>query len=339
MIELTKASLVAKHSTQLYEASQNRWKPNDTWESTTTLQNIELSSPSVSEKFATIEFEYDSKMSSMHDSSAVHSVLTKSHDDLVRNLDVYFNSDVICEKYKRAYKRFKRWKRGSSKVRCYMCKGLNIPKRIRTNDDDDGDEFDKFIVHADRNYPIGSEVNVLRQSTIPIFSVIEAKIYNLETKLETIQVVRVMAILQFTKIDRDDEIICVVAPMETDPKSTTSSLIPFDIYQYLRDPVDNAALYITCCHASSLLRPVFCMAKDKPPDLQNCVSCTEYGRNNDKRQQFYVITMKRWFPTISEGRTYESFYSSRTRNKSSWSAFNKEEDIKEFKKRTSAGDE
>jgi hypothetical protein len=42
MIELTKASLIAKHSTQLYEASQNRWKPNDTWESTTTLQNIEL---------------------------------------------------------------------------------------------------------------------------------------------------------------------------------------------------------------------------------------------------------------------------------------------------------
>jgi hypothetical protein len=297
------------------------------------LQNIELSSPSVSDKFAKIEFEYDSTMSSMCDISAVHSVLTKPHDDLARNLDVYFDSEVICEKYKRAYKMLKKWKKGSSSVKCYMCKGLNIPKRIRTSDDD-GDEFDKFIVHADRNYPIGSQENVLRKSTIPIFSVIEAKIYNLHTKEETIQVVRVMAILQFTKINRDDEIICIVAPMEVD-STISSSLIPFDIYQYLRDPVDKAALYITCCHASSLLRPVFCMAKDKPPDLKNCVSCTEYGRNNAKRQQFYVITIKRWFPTISEGRTYERFYSiSRTRNKSSsWSAFNKEEVIKEFKKR------
>jgi len=108
--------------------------------------------------------------------------------------------------------------------------------------------------------------------------------------------------------------------------------LPFDLYQYQRDPSgDNQMIHITCCHVSALLRPVFCIARNLT-DIGNQATSMVFGESNTKRQQFCIITLNRWHPRLEEGRKYDSFYSDKqTRNKNSWAVFNKEAVIKEYR--------
>jgi hypothetical protein len=207
-----------------------------------------------------------------------------------------------------------------------------------------GNGFDKFIVHADRKYPTSS----LHQSPISVFSLVEAEIFNSQLNETFTTVVRVLAILRFRtllelgnlpvddkKSDANpyDDILCVVAPMEIDATNTNRSFLPYDLYQYQKDPQvsDNRMFYIACCHVSSILRPVFCMARN-PTRIDNYANNTEFGRSNVRRQQFYVITVERWHPKVEQGRVYETFYlKKKSRNNKSWLAFKTESEILEFR--------
>jgi len=342
-IELLKKYLSVKHADELYFASKNRWSAEQMWR-----RIVEKTSdPSNSDKkdkeglitdsnhFSKILFQYLPKGEKPNRNplleSAIHPVLRQ--DDLQRNLDVFFGDRNMRDKFVRAYSMFTRWKTDHGSTKCSLCKGLKLSSRKGVFKENE------CIIRADRNYPLSYATSNQHEITVPAFSVMEAEVYDSITATSSVHVVRILAIVQFRRLNAalhsnevyDEEILCVVAPMKIDPKPHRSQ-IPFDVYQYQRDPNgDNQMMHITCCHVSALLRPVFCIARNWT-DIGNQATSMVFGESNKKRQQFYIITLNRWHPRLEEGRKYDSFYSDKqTNNKNSWAAFHKEAVIKEYR--------
>jgi hypothetical protein len=262
------------------------------------------------------------------------------------NLAIFFGDDSIKEKYSSAYKKYRKWTFGHVGSRCVLCKGLSMPA---------GNGFDSYLIHADKNYPYKRSSSDFHQTILPIFSLVEAEIYDSQSKTLYTTVVRILAILRFRSpifddikkkeaprsYSYDDDIVCVIAPLEIDsnPQYDHSHLLPFDLYQYQKDPhaIDNRMLHIKCCHISALKRPVFYMGRNKMR-MDNYVNNMEFGKTNKRRQQFFVITIERWHPKVKDGRAYDTFYSNRTttmkssganKRKRCWSAFSSESELTE----------
>jgi hypothetical protein len=219
---------------------------------------------------------------------------------------------------------FKAWQGGSSSTTiCSLCEGLSF----KGNDD-----YEKFIAHADRDYVYTRTAHSLRQSKLPIFSMMQAECFDQASGTHSLQVVRIIAILEFRHMNKV-EIICILAPMEKCLSAIKP--IPFDLYQYQSNKEDHLYQEITCCHASMLRLPVFHIAKG-PTETHNYVNNVQFAKSNKKRQQFYVITIDRCRLRVGEGRSYEEYYSSRNKKlsnkkESGWQCFYTPSEIINFR--------
>jgi hypothetical protein len=188
-IELLKQYLSVKHAEELYLASENRWTGNETWRSKTPhpphlpRSSDLVKSPSISKMCSVVPFEPQYLMS---DQSAIHPLINQ--EVIMRNLTIFFGDDSIKNKYVNAYRKFRNWSSGRVGSRCALCKGLSLPA---------GNGFDKYLIHADRNYIYKKSSSDLHQGTIPIFSLVEAEIYDSQSKTLYTTVVRILAILRF----------------------------------------------------------------------------------------------------------------------------------------------
>jgi hypothetical protein len=209
---------------------------------------------------------------------------------LQAELATHFSQTRVQSLYTSSYNMYKDWQNGEAE--CYICKGL---RRCYADEN--------FSIHADKEYrPYSRSRNrQMKQTSVPIFSVVEAEVYDEDTGTIQTRVVRVLAILEFMRQENKDvEYIFMVGLMETSI-STRGSLIPYDIYRYQRDPKDHKSMKKCFLHGNSFLKPVFHIA-ESPTTIDNCVNITT--------MTFFVITVDRWYPSLEQVRNYQDFYCS-----------------------------
>jgi hypothetical protein len=218
---------------------------------------------------------------------------------LQAELATHFSQTRVQSLYTSSYNMYKDWQNGEAE--CYICKGLRRSYRDES-----------FSVHADREYPYSRSRNRVRQTTVPIFSVVEAEVYDQETDTIQTRIVRVLAILEFSPrraSKKDIEYIFMVGLMEKSPSSTRDSLIPYDIFRYQRDPNDHESMKKSFLHESSfLLKPVFYIARN-PTMIDNWVKNISIT--------FFVITVDRWHPSLEQVRNYQDYYDCGYQNRGS----------------------
>jgi hypothetical protein len=199
----------------------------------------------------------------------------------------HFLKTWVQKQYVSSNNIYQDWRKG--KAECYICKGLR-----RSYADE------SFSVHADSEYPLSRSRNRVKQTTVPIFSVVEAEVYDEDTDTIQTRVVRVLAILEFMRQkNKDVEYIFMIGLMEK--ISIRGSLIPYDIYRYQRDPNDHESMKKCFLHGNSFQKPLFHIARS-PTTIDNCVDITT--------MTFFVITVDRWYPSLEQVRNYQDFYCS-----------------------------
>jgi hypothetical protein len=256
------------------------------------------------------------------------SLMTKILEGLMDDISKLFPS--FCDS--NVYQMFSKWKTKSNpqEYSCSLLKALSIQG-------DDVLGYPTFCVYSYRNFAYLRDGTGIRGPTIPVHSMVEANILQVDGTSRR-QVVRVMTLMRFERKTAamfddkqrrmkstviDQAFVVIVAPMEKVINPGLVSKLPFDIYKYV---YNRDAIQLRCCTGEDIRRPVFNISVNTDADLL---------KNNvdkwDNKQMFYVITIDRWRRTIPCD--YESFYNNADKQSADpgWMCFEKPLSIANFK--------